>query len=301
MTISEDGNAAELAMTALARDLVEELAAGRAIEMTAGLAPARPRDPRTLTPTQLSLAEAANPDLPAAPDRPGHGDRQKHCDYCGGTRGELVPGPDGEDGYWLCADERGCIARHAHRYPPRPDLVPSAALDVAAAADAARISRQPVHDVVSLSGPEVTDSGQAGPGPGELGWFDSEGGWHAPGGVWAASPWGHTLRNPAHRSHLLGPHAAGLYGHLYRPSRYSQILSGQQAEETSPGQAGPEIPAEGVPEGVRQALDGDWQGGDVHLQQPDEPGGGTPPPARQPSRGRGVYGRRRPLRYTRRR
>ena len=79
----------------------------------------------------------------------------------------------------------------------------------------------------------------------------------------AFDPWGHTMRRPYNRAHTLGPQAARLYGHNYRESIYSQILSGQEQSQQGGQQHGGEIPAEGVPEGVRQALDGDYPGGDL--------------------------------------
>ena len=301
--MTETGEA-ELALAGVAADLIESISLARAAEIAAsGVLPAPPRDWRDLGPLVLGLAEAANPDYRqhgVTPDRPGHEDRRRHCEICGSTRTPLVAGADGEDGAYICdlGHARECEARKTHRYPPRPDLVPEAVLSAVSAEDA-RLAR--------LSAPAPAQQEEPEPEyqpyvySNQYGAYDKQGGWHpAPdrfyADAWAASPWGHTLRNPAHHGHLLGPQAAGLYGHGTGRSAYSAAVAGQQAQRSAPGGQGGqrarrEIPAEGLPEGVAAALEG-GVGNDVQMQAPELPEGAPARPARR-QRPRDRYGRRR--------
>jgi hypothetical protein len=305
---------ADAALTALAADLVEELAAGRALELAAGLAdPPRSRGWRTLSPRQLGLAEAANPDLPATPDRPGHEDRRKHCEICGGTRGELVPGADGEDGYWACADERECEARKLHRYPPRPDLVPDAVLSAVGLADQQLLPREPA----AAQQPEP-ESQQEPPESQQEGWQQRQGWVSSPFGAWDVNgqrhpalprfdAYAHTLMNPVHRMHLLSGQARP---HYYAGPNYVPpgMLSGAEPleaaggpQEGSGGTPAPEASEEELESrGLHEAARGGGKGTDLQLQQPELPEAAVQRPSRQrpkPDR----YGRRRVLRYQGRR
>lgn len=186
---------AEGALLELASSLVDEVAAARALEaigLAAGLESppsARPRDWRTLSPRQLGLAESANPDYAehgATPDRPGHADRRRHCEICGGTAGTLIPGADGEGGAWTCADERECEARKLRRYPPRPDLVPDAVLSAVGAADdaeAASAARQQAAQQQAVAEQAAAEqmASPRGWGPATPeGTWDEFGTWHPP-------------------------------------------------------------------------------------------------------------------------
>jgi hypothetical protein len=269
------------------------------VELTGGLNPAPPRE---LTPRQLGLSEAANPDLPATPDRPGHEDRRKHCDYCGGTRSELVPGPDGADGYRVCADERGCLARHEHRYPPRPDLVPDAVLSAVGDADeaqAARAAQQPAPEPQSQPEPEGWRTPE--------GWVSTANGSWTARGDWlpplpAYQAYSHTIAGGAHTGHLLSGQPRP---HYYAGANYlpMAVYGAEGHEESTSGQQGsqPGIPAPEARRGAYEAARGATEeGADVPLQQPAEPEAAPQRPARQrPPRDR--YGRRRVLKYQGRR
>jgi len=294
---------AEGALLELASSLVDEVAAARLVLTGHGPAP-----PRELTPRQLGLAGAANPDLPATPDRPGHEDRRRHCDYCGGTRSELVPGPDGEDGYRVCADERGCLARHEHRYPPRPDLVPDAVLSAVGLADQQLLRRQPT---AAQPAPPVTAPGAGLPSGGGAevpvnefaaygGWYDHLGQWHAPA-LPQFNAWSHTITGGAHTGHLLSGQTGQRRPHYYAGPAYlpMAVYGAEPAQETSPGGQGSQQASEEELEArhlYEAARGGSPPTADVAFQQPAEPAGGTQRPARQRPRDR--YGRRRALRYT---
>ena len=249
-------NEADAAFTALAADLLEEISAGRALQLVAGLEPPRSRDWRTLSPRQLSLAD--NHDL-ATPDRPG----RPHCAYCGRT-GALADGPDAE---WLgdkadkfCSDERACIAARERRYPPDPSKVPPALMDLAGRQDDAEAARAAHQQAVQQQEPQSQQpESQQQPVRGLAaygGWYDRLGQWHAPAQPQFAA-YAHTLMNPVHRSHLLSgqsrPHYYAGPGHIPMA-----VYGSEGHEETSPGQQGsqPGIPAEGLPDGVRQAIEG---------------------------------------------
>lgn len=120
------------------------------------------------------------------------------------------------------------------------------------------------------------------------------------------SGWGHTLRNPAHRGHLLGsdPFMNELYGRSAGPGRYAaQEAAGgpQEAAEGPPegteGQPSSEgeLRARGMYEAARGATEA---GSDVPLQRPQLPEAAPQRPARPP---RGRYGSRRRLKYEGRR
>jgi hypothetical protein len=295
---------AELHLAGFARDLVLELAAAEAVSMAAGL----PKPPKKLPPRQRGAAEAANPEYRAhgvTPDRPG---AERHCDYCGSARAELVPGADGEDGAWLCRDERQCLARKEHRWPPRPDLVLEGIMAALAAADEddARRREQYRQQAVQPAQQREPERQQQETMPG----------WQAVPGVGAynlrgdfipALPaydaYAHTLMHPANRTHLLSgqqrPHYYGGAG--YVPPG---VVSGAESARELPGGTMPPAPQNGGP-------------------QPPAGGQGTPqrevfgvPPG--PARGaeggdrvmgqqfqaapvRGVQPKRRKLRYTGRR
>ncbi len=244
MTVNE----ADAALTALAADLLEELSAGRALELVAGLAPPRSPDWRTLTPRQLSLAESANPDLPATPDRPG----AHHCDICGCADSQQIePGPDKEyfgadKCAWLCKDAnaRACESRKLHRYPPRPDLVPDAVLSAVGADDAGQAARAAAQQEPQSGKPagEQSEPGQQEGWQTPEGWVTTaNGSWNARGDWLPPLPayqaYAHTLMNPAHRSHLLSGSARP---HYYAGANYlpAAMYGAEPAQEAPGGQQG---------------------------------------------------------------
>jgi hypothetical protein len=311
---------AETAFLALAADLAAEIRAGKALELElVAPAPAPPRDWRSLGPRALGLAEAANPEYRAhgvTPDRPGH---ERHCDYCGSTRAELVPGIDGEDGAWTCRDERQCLARKAHRWPPRPDLVPDAVLtalsraDDTQAAQAARTGQQQVQEAAAQAVARQMwhPPGWTSGGPGEGSW-DEFGTWHP--GLPPASPllppppavhgaYAHTLMNPHNRTHLLSgqqrPHYYGGHPGYIPPG----VVSGAQSAAELPGGTVPAAPQDGG-QGAPGPVQGQ-EGGDVELQHvthpaalPARPGQqfATPPDGVRPRKRRLRYSGQRPVR-----
>ncbi len=294
--MSETADEAELALAGVAADIIESISMARAMELTAGL-PGPPRRPRELTPRQRDLAD--NHDL-ATTDRPG----RPHCAYCGGTAGKLVPGPDreflGDKADHFCSDERACIARRERRYPLDPSKVPPELMDLARRQDEADAARLPAPPPEPESQPQHEHEHEILPGwqATQYGAWDTAGGWH-PGpnrfyaDAWAASPWSHTLRNPRHHTHLLGPQAPGLYGHGTGQSAYSNAASGQQGAGQAPGDGGQgdrEIPPEGVPESLRAVLEARTGGaGDIPMAPQ-----AAAAPARPARRPRGPqYGRRR--------
>ena len=295
-------NDAEGALLELASSLVDEVAAARLVLTGHGPAP-----PRELTPRQLGLAGAANPDLPATPDRPGHEDRRRHCDYCGGTRSELVPGPDGEDGYRVCADERGCLARHEHRYPPRPDLVPDAVLSAVGLADQQLLPRQPAaaQSAQQQEGWWQPQGWQVS----QYGAYDVNGQWHP--ALPRFDAYAHTIAGGAHTGHLLSGQTGLRRPHYYAGANYLPVaMYGAEGHEEAPGgqQGGsggapaPEATEEELERrGLHEAARGQGGGVDLQAQSPAAPEALPVRPAQSQRPPRDRYGRRRQLRYQGRR
>ncbi len=282
---------ADAAFVSLAADLLEELAAGRALELAAGLEPSRSPDWRTLSPRQLGLAEAANPEYRqhgVTPDRPG---AERHCDYCGSARAELVPGADGEDGAWLCRDERQCLARKEHRYPPRPDLVPEAVLSAVGLADRQLLPREPAAAQPAPAEPQQEEPQEGWQQPqgwqvSQYGAYDVNGQWHP--ALPRFDAYAHTLMHPANRSHLLS--GQGGRPHYYAGANYvpPALYGAEPAQEGTSGQPGTDVPPdrELARRGMYEAARGAGGGVDVQLQQPQEPGGAPARPARPRPRSR---------------
>ena len=333
---------AELALAQVAADLIETISLARAAEIAAsGVLPKPARDWRELGPLARGAAEAANP--PEYLRRPGPSAvvplarSEKACGYCGNPDpGQLSEGPDQRYGFtddWLCAPEheRACIARRERRWPPDPSKVPDAVLTALSQADEAHAARLTRPAPAAEEQPEPRE-----PLPGwqesAYGALDTRGGWHPAANPfyaaeWVASPWGHTLRNPQHRSHLLGSDAfmRQAYGRAAGPGRDAaaaahwgaesarepsggqQVPQGAQGGQPPPGGQGtPQTEVFGVPAGVHRGL----EGGDIQLQQPEHPAAlparpgqqfqqparGVQPRRRQPSRRKLRYaaGRRKP-------
>ena len=300
MTVNE----ADAALTALAADLLEELSAGRALELAAGLAPPRSPDWRTLGPRALGMSEAANPDYAAhgvTPDRPG----RKSCAYCGRT-GDLEPGPDkdwlGDKADHFCTDSRACIAARERRWPPRPDLVDSAMLSAVGADDAraAVAARQQADQ--QQAAPEPQQEYAVAPGwqyAGANGSIDANGTWRPP--VLLPAPparpaaFRHTL------AHYYGFQAtvhtlASHYGaaSFVPPVSPDAAQDGSQSATDGPGQASP-APAADRAELERRGLyraamgTGDGGGVDLQAQGPQHPAATPVRPARRRSRS-GLHG-----------
>ena len=95
---------------------------------------------------------------------------------------------------------------------------------------------------------------------------------------WAHWNWRHTIRGgaPMHRT---------IANQQLTPARVAAtaaVQAARQAQAQDGSQARHEIPAVGVPEGVRAALDGDHAGGDIPMLQHAQPGhdGAAQRPAR---------------------
>jgi hypothetical protein len=287
------GNPADAALLGLVNELVDSIAAARYLDLAARHPlPAPPRDPprsrewRHLGPRARSMAEGANPDLPATPDRPG----KHYCDICGCADPEQIePGPDkdtfgADDCAWMCTDAnaRACEARKLHRYPPRPDLVPEAMLSAVDADDAARAARQQAQQqAVSAQaaarqqwhppGWQVTGNGS----------WDEFGTWRpnlppaqppVPPAPVVHSAYAHTLMNPHNRAHLLSgqqrPHYYGGHPGYIPPG----MAEGAEPAAGAPG--GQQVTP--GPEGPQQTPGARLEGGDVPLgqtgQMPVRPG-----------------------------
>ena len=254
----------------------------------------------------------AEPDDPAAP---------AWCDFCGATT-DLAEDDDLGTGdvpctchhaiMRPCQDTDACIRRREERFPPSMDRVPTwlltAGSEAAAAAEAASLVRAAAGQAAREYYAELTAAAAEG---GEIGlagqpvsygsyslrgdWYPLQPAWNI---NWAHINWQHTLRNRAHHAHLISGN--GLTpARLAAMAKVNQARGARQQQEAAPsgsgGQARREIPPEGIPENVRQALDGDHVGGDVQLQQPQTAAAIPQRPARVP---RDRYGNRR---YPRRR
>jgi hypothetical protein len=231
---------AEQALAALARDLIEEISAGKALELAAGQGQDHPPRPLVfgLTPAQLALA--ANRDM-ITPVIKGSG---KWCGYCGNVNAsQLEPGADqqkfGTPDDWMCKDEhmRACLARHDRRFPPDPSRPPAELMRWAREADEAKV-REIFARIEAAgnqtasgrrSGREVTEAGeeeaaqpaqQAGPPVPQA--------VPVPGGAWS-----HTLQAAHNRTHLLGHQAAQLYGHSQAGVPVQQASVPPQRADTS--------------------------------------------------------------------
>ena len=300
-------DAAHDGLVAFCSDLVSQIASGRAeaavrqeLAKTAPPEPPRSREWRHHAALALSTAEAANPDLPATPDRPG----EHHCDICGcADEKQIQPGPDAEHfgpdkAAWMCRDERACEARKNHRYPPRADLVPDAVLAALSATDEEHARRRQQQAPVPPAAQQETAQEQ-----------ETMPGWQVVPGVGAynlrgdfipAPPqyeaYGHTLMNPAHRAHLLSGQARPHYygGHPgYIPP--GVLSGGQSPDEVQGGQdRRTGIPPEGLSPGQAEALHG-GHGIDIQAQSPAAPEAIPVRPARRsgrmPQYGRRVRGR----------
>ena len=267
-------DAAHDALVSLCNDLVNDIATARSEAavrqalLALSAAPDPPRDWRTLGPSALGFAKAAAD--PVVPDRAGHEDHQKHCEICGSTRTPLVAGIDGPQGAWVCADghERECEARQLKRFPPRPDRVPEAFLTALEREDEIRAARhqQPLAGQQEPPEQQQEPAGQqlaVPPGwqmPTANGTYDQNGQWRPPVSytppVPRYDPWQHTMRNPQHRQHLVGPVAADLYGH------HGYLIDTGGADSPQGGQQEPErdtstgIPPAGPAPGQQQAAAG---------------------------------------------
>ena len=238
-----------------------------------------------------------------------------YCDFCGAVD-DLVPGVDGpERPEMVCADFDACLANRERRYPPDLARVPSWVFEaqaritdeesrrmiMAACEQAAREFVLELTAAAAREGEVLELAGQ----PVSYGSYSVRGDWYplqpSYNINWAHINWQHTLRNRAHHGHLIS-------GNQLTPARISAMAavhaarSAQVAQE-SPQDAGGhqparrEIPPEGLPEGVRQAIQGDHAGGDLPMVPEAQPGqpGAPQRPARVP---RDRFGNRR---YPRRR
>ena len=292
---------AESALLALASSLVDEVAAARIAEVAlSGQAPAK-RDWRELGPLALGAAEAANP--PEYQRRPGPSavvplaKSEKACGYCGNPdASQLTEGADQRYGFaddWLCAPEheRACTARRERRWPPDPSKVPAAVLAALSAADDAQAARRQPAARQQHEPREPLPGWQES----QYGALDTRGGWH-PGAnpfyaqEWAASPWGHSLRHHANRTHLLGHDAflSQAYGRSQGPGRDALTAAHWGAQEAPGGQGGQSVPGGG--QDAQAAPQG--EGGDIPMGQVKPLEAELPAAARQ-VRPRGPqYGRR---------
>ena len=141
---------------------------------------------------------------------------------------------------------------------------------------------------IGLSGPPAPLPGwQATPS----GAWDTRGDFIPVNFNWAHWNWRHTIRGGARMSHAISggappPGGSGARLAALRAARAQQLQGRWQAGDNPPpygsepardgpqgtggtaaGQGRREIPAEGVPEGVRAVLEGRWAGGDVPLGQ----------------------------------
>jgi hypothetical protein len=224
-------------------------------------------------------------------------DPDRWCDICGALD-DLVPGVDGPDRpEVVCADEDFCSANRARRYPPDPARAPqwiyqaqARITDEQSRTAILTASAQAVGDYLALVAQEdelelelasqQDDYALRGVPAGSGGAYDTLGNWHPSVLNWAHINWSHTIRGGAHHGHLISGGARGAPVPL--PPLPAQAEGG--------GQDRHEIPPTGIPEGVRQAIDGDHVGGDIQTQAPELPEGAPARPTRTP---RDRYGNRR--------
>lgn len=255
---------AELALAAVAADLIESISLARAAEMAAGL----PGRERVMGPREREVARHANPDyakLRGIP--PLDPSAEKWCSYCGNSNPvQLVPGPDHEHGFddWMCRDEldRHCQARHERRWPPMPERAEPVVMKLARQADDAQAARQQARQQQAAVAQAVARQMWHPPGwtsvPGE-GSVDEFGQWRPPQPparpliplAPQAHGYEHTLAGGAYKGHLLSGQWRPFYygGH---PGHVPPALYGSE-----PAQEGPqEMPGTDAPPGPQERPDG---------------------------------------------
>jgi hypothetical protein len=254
----------------------------------------------------LAMKFSVNNDQ-ATPEDPS---ASQWCDFCGNSApDDLEPGVDGpERPEMACRDDLldECVARRERRYPPDLARVPQWIFDAQA-----RLTDEGTRDMIvaacgaalgdylELMAPAVAAGDElelaAQQQPHFPGWVSTEHGVVNTRGDWFPAPppnpnlnwahinWQHSLRNPAHRTHLISGGA-----------RWGAPAAAPPAQ-AGPAQGGArEIPPTGNPPGVEEALHG-GHGLDLATQPHPDPAATPQRPARIP---RDRFGNRR---YPRRR